>query len=74
LNSAISDVLPGILRLKYLWERMVVEAEQQELIYFLIHNLNKKFEYELSSPVYQVNIDGYKLFLHILFYIGLFLR
>jgi len=40
----------------------------------LIHNLNKKFEYELSSPVYQVNIDGYKLFLHILFYIGLFLR
>ena len=52
--ASICDVIPGVLRLQELWEHMEVETQQQELIYFLIIQLQRKFEHELNSPVYQV--------------------
>ncbi len=58
LSSSIADVLPVVFRLQYIWEHMEVEQEQQELVYFLIIFLKRKFEFELASPVYKV----YKIF------------
>lgn len=58
LSSSIADVLPVVFRLQYIWEHMEVEQEQQELVYFLIIFLKRKFEFELASPVYKV----YKFF------------
>ena len=55
LSSSICDVVPGVLRLKYLWERMVLSEEKQEMVYFLLHFLLKKFKHELESPIYHVN-------------------
>ena len=53
-NSSIGDVLPGIMRLRQLWSHMEVIGEKKELIYFLLHFLQKKFSYEFKSPIYHV--------------------
>jgi len=51
---SIADVIPGILRLKFIWERLEVDSLQKELIYFLLHHLRRKFDYELNCPIYEV--------------------
>jgi hypothetical protein len=40
--------------LKFIWERLEVDSLQQELIYFLLHHLRRKFDYELNCPIYEV--------------------
>ena len=64
-NACISDVLPSILRLNYIWNHMRTDYEQKELLYFLIFFL-KKFKYEMESHLYHVIILIYlKLLLRI---------
>ena len=53
-NSTIADVIPGVKRLMYVWEKMDVSEEYKELCYFLIHFMQIKFKFELESPIYQV--------------------
>jgi hypothetical protein len=54
-RSSIADVLPSVLRLISVWDKMELESRiGKELCYFMIIFLRKKFKYELDSPVYQV--------------------
>ncbi len=54
-NSSIADVIPGVLRLINVWDKMKIEnLEARELCFFLIHFLKLKFKYELESSIYQV--------------------
>ena len=54
-KASIADVIPGVLYLVNVWNKMEIEdARAKELCYFLIHFMRKKFEYELNSNVYKV--------------------
>ena len=55
-RSSICDVVPGVLHLKNKWSKLVVDDQARELCYFLVHFIQEKFEYELTSPVYLVNM------------------
>jgi hypothetical protein len=56
-HSSIADVIPSVLRLVFVWNKMEIEdAKGRELCYFLIHFLRIKFKDELNSPIYQVNV------------------
>jgi hypothetical protein len=56
-HSSIADVIPAVLRLVFVWDKMEIDcAEGKELCYFLIHFLRLKFKDELDSPIYQVII------------------
>ena len=67
-RSSIADVIPGVLYLTYVWDKMDLAdyPEAKELCFFFIHFTRIKFKYELSSPVYQVySLDffySYKIF------------
>jgi hypothetical protein len=54
-RSSISDVIPAVLRLVHVWDKMEVnDTKAKELCFFLIHFTRLKFKYELESQVYQV--------------------
>lgn len=56
-RSSIGDVIPAVLRLIHIWDKMEVnDAKVKELCFFLIHFTRIKYKYELESPVYQVRI------------------
>ena len=56
-QASIADVIPSVLYLIYVWNKMEIEDIQaRELCFFLIHFMREKFKHELESPVYQVSL------------------
>ena len=58
-SSSISDVIPGLLYLINFYEKkekLDIDQEYTDLCHLLIHFLKLKFEFELNSPIYQVNL------------------
>ena len=49
-NTSIGEVVPAVHWLIESWDKMVVREKQvQELCFFLIHFVRKKFNYEIES-------------------------
>ncbi len=49
-RSSIADVIPAILYLIHVWEKMdISDPKAKELCYFLVHFMKLKFKYELES-------------------------
>ena len=55
-RSSICDVVTGLLNLINRFSKFVLDARASELCYFLVHFLKLKFDYELNSPIYMVDI------------------
>ena len=58
-SSSIADVIPQVLFLIEYWTKLEIKnREAKELCYFLIHFIKLKFEFELGSPTYHVNLKN----------------
>ena len=53
-TSTIADVLPALAIMTSKWSRMIVPSQYKQLCKNLILAFNKKFKYELESPIYCV--------------------
>ena len=55
---SIAGVIPQVLFLIEYWTKLDIKnREAKELCYFLIHFIKIKFEFELNSPIYHLNIN-----------------
>jgi hypothetical protein len=53
-NASICEVLHGIARLIYIWKHLAVTNVRKEFCQALVKYIEKKFAFELSSPIYKV--------------------
>ena len=54
-SSSIAETLPYILMLLEKWKQFDLPQQPKELCLLLIACVKNKFDFELSSPTYQVN-------------------
>jgi hypothetical protein len=55
-GSSIADVIPNLARMMYIWSKMNVSSSYTNLCKQLITSFKKKFNFELTSEIYQVKI------------------
>jgi hypothetical protein len=53
-SSTISDILPSILALGSMWEKMELEGDPKRLCRMLVLSLNNKFKSERESNIVKV--------------------
>jgi hypothetical protein len=61
-NSNICTVLPAITFLIDSYSKIEIDGQVRMLCFRLVHFLNEKFKFELSSPIYKV-ISNFRYFL-----------
>lgn len=65
-SSTISDILPSILALRSIWERMDLSGDSKRFCRMLVLSLNNKFKSELNSDIIKVSLQVVHYFINIL--------